>query len=39
LKKLWKTRLASQVVELPDFDQVHRRVLREFRQAGFWDDI
>ena len=38
LKKLWKTRLASQMAELPEFDQVHRRVLREFRQAGFWGD-
>lgn len=35
LKKLWKTRLLFQMAELPEFDQVHRYVLRELRQAGF----
>ena len=39
LKKLWKTRLLSQMAELPEFDQVHRYVLRELRQAGFLADI
>jgi len=39
LKKLWKTRLLSQMVELPEFDQVHRYVLRELRQSGFLADI
>jgi hypothetical protein len=39
LKKLWEMRLASQMAELPEFDHVHRRVLREFRQSGFWGDI
>lgn len=39
LKKLWKTRLLSQMAELPEFDQVHRYVLRELRQAGFLTDI
>jgi predicted nucleotidyltransferase component of viral defense system len=39
LNKLWETRLASQMAELPEFDHVHRRVLREFRQAGFWGDM
>ena len=34
LKKLWGKRLASQMAELPEFAEVHRRVLREFRQAG-----
>jgi len=38
LKKLWKTRLTSQMAELPEFDQVYRRMLREFRQARFWDE-
>ena len=27
------------MAELPEFDQVHRRVVREFRQAGFLGDI
>ena len=36
LKKLWVKRLAYQMVELPEFDEVHRRVLREFRQAGLF---
>ena len=35
LKKLWKTRLLSQMADLPEFDLVHRYVLRELRQAGF----
>lgn len=39
LGKLWEMRLASQMAELPEFDHVHRRVLREFRQSGFWGDI
>jgi uncharacterized protein len=39
LKRLWKTRLLSQMTELPEFDQVYRHVLREFRQAGFLDDV
>ena len=39
LKKLWKTRLLYQMEELPEFDQVHRYVLRELRQAGFLGDI
>jgi predicted nucleotidyltransferase component of viral defense system len=39
LKKLWKTRLVSQMAELPEFDQVYRCVLRELRQAGFLGDI
>jgi predicted nucleotidyltransferase component of viral defense system len=36
LKKLWGKRLASQMVQLPEFNEVHRRVLREFRQAGLY---
>lgn len=36
LKKLWKIRLASQMADLPEFDQAYRNVLRELRQAGFW---
>jgi hypothetical protein len=39
LKKLWESRLSSQMAELPKFDQVHRRVVRELRQAGFLGDI
>ena len=39
LKKLWKTRLLSQMAELPEFDQVHRFVMRELRQSGFLTDI
>lgn len=35
LKKLWMVRLASQMTELPKFDQVYREVLRELRRAGF----
>jgi predicted nucleotidyltransferase component of viral defense system len=33
-KKLWKIRLSSQMVSLPEFGQVYRAVQREFRQAG-----
>ena len=36
LKTLWKNRLASQMVQLPEFDQVHRSLQRELRQAGFF---
>jgi predicted nucleotidyltransferase component of viral defense system len=39
LKKLWESRLSSQMAELPKFGQVHRRVVRELRQAGFLGDI
>ena len=39
LKTLWRTRLSYQMTELPEFDQVHRYVLRELRQAGFLDPI
>lgn len=39
LKKLWEMRLASQMTKLPEFDQVHRYVLRKFRQSEFWSDI
>ncbi|MCX5810463.1 MAG: nucleotidyl transferase AbiEii/AbiGii toxin family protein [Proteobacteria bacterium] len=35
LKKLWKIRLAPQMVDLPEFDLVYRSVLRGLRQAGF----
>ena len=34
LKKLWKTRLENQMVELPEFENVYRSVQRAFRQAG-----
>ncbi len=34
-KKLWGARLAGQMVELPEFGQVHRSVQRALRQAGF----
>lgn len=34
LKKLWHTRLANQMVELPYFDEVFRAVKRYFRNAG-----
>jgi predicted nucleotidyltransferase component of viral defense system len=36
LNKLWKTRLSSQMVKLPEFGQVYREVQREFRQAGLF---
>jgi hypothetical protein len=39
LKKLWESRLSSQMAELPEFDQVNRRVVRELRQTGFLGDI
>lgn len=39
LKKLWESRLSFQMAELPEFDQVTRRVVRELRQAGFLGDI
>lgn len=35
LKKLWNVRLAAQMTELPEFEQVYRGVLRELRRAGF----
>jgi predicted nucleotidyltransferase component of viral defense system len=34
LKKLWDARLASQMVELPEFDAVFRSVQRVLRQVG-----
>lgn len=34
LKRLWKIRLSSQMVILPEFDEVYRAVQRSFRQAG-----
>jgi len=34
LRKLWATRLAAQIVRLPEFDAVFRAVKRAFRQAG-----
>jgi predicted nucleotidyltransferase component of viral defense system len=34
LKKLWSTRLAAQVAELPQFDGVVRAVQRALRRAG-----
>ncbi|MFH1288351.1 MAG: nucleotidyl transferase AbiEii/AbiGii toxin family protein [bacterium] len=33
LKKLWEIRLSSQMLALPEFEQVYREVRREFRQA------
>jgi hypothetical protein len=33
-RKLWQVRLEAQMVDLPDFDRVHRAVKRAFRQAG-----
>jgi predicted nucleotidyltransferase component of viral defense system len=38
LKKLWKMRLSSQMVILPEFDEVYRPVQRSFRQAGLLKD-
>lgn len=35
LKKLWKVRLSSQMMDLPEFDEVYRVLLREMRQAGY----
>ncbi|MEW6087480.1 MAG: nucleotidyl transferase AbiEii/AbiGii toxin family protein [bacterium] len=34
LKKLWETRLFSQMSLLPEFEDIYRTVKREFRQAG-----
>jgi predicted nucleotidyltransferase component of viral defense system len=34
LKKLWQMRLASQMAELPHFEEVYRAVQRSFRGAG-----
>ena len=34
LRKLWKIRLSSQMIVLPEFNQVYRAVKRELRQAG-----
>jgi hypothetical protein len=34
LKKLWTVRLSSQMVALPEFDEVFRAALRELRQGG-----
>ena len=34
LRKLWNTRLAAQMVALPEFDRVFRTVERNLRQAG-----
>lgn len=34
LRRLWQTRLALQMVELPEFDGVYRAVRRSLRQAG-----
>lgn len=34
LKKLWQLRLSSQMLTLPEFEQVFREVQRELRQAG-----
>lgn len=33
LRKLWNIRLSSQMTTLPEFDNVYRAVLREFRRA------
>jgi hypothetical protein len=33
-RKLWDSRLSSQMVSLPEFDEVYRYVRRAFRQAG-----
>ncbi len=33
LKKLWNARLAAQMAQLPEFDEVFRAALRELRQA------
>jgi hypothetical protein len=33
-RKLWDSRLSSQMVSLPKFDEVYRYVRRAFRQAG-----
>jgi uncharacterized protein len=33
LKKLWSIRLATQIAELPEFDELYRAVTRELRQG------
>jgi predicted nucleotidyltransferase component of viral defense system len=37
LKKLWNERLANQMTQVPQFDEVFRAVRREFRKAGLID--
>ena len=37
LSRLWGTRLATQMVLLPEFDGVFRAVQRSLRQAGLLD--
>ncbi len=37
LKKMWETRLSSQMANLSEFDNVYRAVKRSFRQAGITD--
>ena len=36
-RKLWKTRLGSQMADLPHFEEVYRSVVRSMRTAGFMD--
>jgi len=36
LGKLWNIRLSSQMTTLPEFNNVYRTVLREFRRAGLF---
>ena len=36
-RNLWKTRLGSQMAELPHFDEVYRSVCRSMRTAGLMD--
>jgi len=36
LRKLWDTRLSSQMTVLPEFDRVYRAVSRELRRAGLF---
>ncbi|MCD6153030.1 MAG: nucleotidyl transferase AbiEii/AbiGii toxin family protein [Syntrophobacterales bacterium] len=36
LKKLWQARLSSQMILLPEFEQVFRATLRELRQAKYY---
>ncbi len=36
LGKLWNIRLSSQMKTLPEFNNVYRTVLREFRRAGLF---
>jgi len=36
LKKLWQTRLSSQMSDLPEFDRVFRAILRELRKAKYF---